>query len=58
MVAGVGVIPSTEFLKDSGVSLTKQGFVNVDKHLRVKSTEDQIIPNVFAAGDIVMYPQK
>jgi len=58
VVAGVGVVPSTCFLQDTGMSLTRQGFVNCDKHLRVLDQDNQIIPDVYAAGDIVMYPQK
>ena len=38
--------------------MTKQGFVNTDKYLRVLDTDNKVIPDVYAAGDIVMYPQK
>nr|CAB3220717.1 apoptosis-inducing factor 3-like [Phallusia mammillata] len=60
VIAGVGVIPSTEFLKDTGMSLTSHGFVNVDKHLRIvkAGTEGEVFENIFAAGDIAMFPQK
>ena len=61
LVAGVGVIPSTAFLQketSSTISMTKQGFVNTDKYLRVLDTNNKVIPDVYAAGDIVMYPQK
>jgi len=61
LVAGVGVIPSTAFLQketSSAISMTKQGFVNTDKYLRVLDTDNKVIPDVYAAGDIVMYPQK
>ena len=37
-VAVTGVVPATEFLKESGVQLTQRGFVTVDKvSLREKS---------------------
>ena len=53
MVAGVGVIPNTEFVKDCGFSLTKHGFINTDAHLRVmKSGGDsqEVLPNVYVRG--------
>ena len=72
MVAGIGVNPCTDFLKDSGISLSEHGFINVDQHLRVQEGRTSLptkrncskqkliafIPDVFAAGDVVMYPQK
>lgn len=61
MIAGVGVIPSTEFLGDSGISLTSHGFVNVDRYMRcMKKDSDgkDVFENIYAAGDIAMYPQK
>ena len=58
MIAGIGIIPSTEFLRSSGISLTSHGFVNVDRHMRVLNAETrEPIENVFAGGDIAMYPQ-
>lgn len=59
MVAGVGVIPSTEYLKDSGLSINKYGFINVDKNLRVvkEGSDDEVFENIYAAGDVAMYPQ-
>ncbi|CAH3103418.1 unnamed protein product [Porites lobata] len=50
-IQGVGVIPSTDFLKSSGVPLSSRGDVVVDKYL--KSCE-----GVFAAGDIAHFPLK
>uniref|UniRef100_A0A0B7BB79 FAD/NAD(P)-binding domain-containing protein n=1 Tax=Arion vulgaris TaxID=1028688 RepID=A0A0B7BB79_9EUPU len=49
-VMGVGVVPATDFLKDSGLSLTSRGFVTVDKHMHTN------VPDVYAAGDIVEFP--
>ena len=57
VVAGVGVIPSTDFVKDAGVSMTKHGFINTDGHLRVmKADSTEVLPNVYAAGDVAMWP--
>ncbi|KAL5017385.1 hypothetical protein ScPMuIL_006974 [Solemya velum] len=49
-VLGVGVVPATEFVKDSGIEMTGKGFIPVDKCMKTS------IPNVFAAGDIVEFP--
>ncbi|KAH9902894.1 hypothetical protein C8Q73DRAFT_635454 [Cubamyces lactineus] len=55
VVMGVGVAPATEYLKSSkGFEqvVDKGGAVHVDEYLRVKG-----IDNVYAIGDIAMYPQ-
>ncbi|RPD61014.1 hypothetical protein L226DRAFT_534661 [Lentinus tigrinus ALCF2SS1-7] len=55
VVMGVGVAPATEFLKSSkGFEnvVDKSGAVHVDEYLKVKGLE-----NVYAIGDIAMYPQ-
>lgn len=55
VVMGVGVAPATEFLKSSHgfeSALDKSGAVLVDEYLRVKGLD-----NVYAIGDIAMYPQ-
>ncbi|BFZ18859.1 hypothetical protein BsWGS_21898 [Bradybaena similaris] len=49
-VMGVGVVPATDFLKDSGLNLTSRGFISVDKHMRTN------LADVYAAGDIVEFP--
>ncbi|XP_041349641.1 apoptosis-inducing factor 3-like [Gigantopelta aegis] len=49
-VLGIGVVPSTDFLKNSGINLTSRGFVTVDKGLKTN------VAGVFAAGDIVEFP--
>ncbi|XP_071946293.1 apoptosis-inducing factor 3-like [Antedon mediterranea] len=49
-VVGIGVTPSTEFLKDSGVVMNDRGAVIVDKTM--KTNKD----NIYAAGDIVEFP--
>eukprot|EP00731_Ephydatia_muelleri_P011006 Em0005g1592a len=48
-VAGVGVVPATAFLKDSGLSMTKMGHIIVDKHLKAAA-------GVYAAGDVAQFP--
>ncbi|XP_064612325.1 apoptosis-inducing factor 3-like [Liolophura sinensis] len=50
VVLGVGVAPATEFAKDSGLNMTKQGFIQVDKKMKTN------LPDVLAAGDIVEFP--
>lgn len=50
-VQGVGVIPSTDFLKNSGVPLSNHGDVIVDKYMKA-------CEGVFAAGDIAHFPLK
>ena len=49
---GTGVSPSTDFLKNSGFTLEKDGGITVDEYLRVKGYK-----NIYAAGDIAHYPQ-
>lgn len=49
-VLGVGVVPATDFLKNSGLQLTDGGHVSVDKKMRTS------IENVYAAGDITVFP--
>ncbi|KAI0784481.1 hypothetical protein C8Q75DRAFT_779093 [Abortiporus biennis] len=57
VIMGVGMAPATEFLKKSkGFEnvVDRTGAVTVDEFLRVKGLEDK---NVFAVGDIALYPQ-
>ena len=42
----MGHIPNSEYLKDSGIELTKRGFVKVDKNCKTN------IEGIFACGDI------
>jgi len=49
-VMGIGVVPATEFLKDSGITLTQRGFVTVNKKMETN------VADVYAAGDIVEFP--
>ncbi|EIW72762.1 hypothetical protein TREMEDRAFT_67043 [Tremella mesenterica DSM 1558] len=52
VIMGTGVSPATNFLKESGFTLEKDGGVAVDEYLRVKGME-----HVYAIGDIAHYPQ-
>jgi NADPH-dependent 2,4-dienoyl-CoA reductase/sulfur reductase-like enzyme/predicted acylesterase/phospholipase RssA len=47
VVIASGVVPTTEFLKDSGVALDGDGFIQADAMLRTSAA------GVFAAGDAV-----
>jgi NADPH-dependent 2,4-dienoyl-CoA reductase/sulfur reductase-like enzyme len=49
VIIGAGVIPSTEYLK--GVELGPMGAIKVNEHFAVIGAK-----NVYAAGDIAMYP--
>ncbi|HEY7711407.1 MAG TPA: FAD-dependent oxidoreductase [Candidatus Entotheonella sp.] len=50
VVVGVGVVPATEFLRDSGLRLDeKDGSVRVNTHLQASH------PDVYAAGDIARW---
>lgn len=51
VIEGVGVRPSTDYLKDSSLGLEKDGSVAVDESFAVKGMKD-----VFAIGDIATYP--
>jgi thioredoxin reductase (NADPH) len=42
----MGHIPNSEYLKDSGIELTKRGFVKVNKNCKTN------IEGIFACGDI------
>lgn len=55
VVMGVGVAPTTAFLKGSGIELEKDGGIKVDEYLRVKSGKDT--KNVFAIGMLCLHPQ-
>ncbi|XP_003386312.1 PREDICTED: apoptosis-inducing factor 3-like [Amphimedon queenslandica] len=49
VVAGVGVMPATDYLKDSDIPLTNRGEVVVDEYMKVTD-------GVYAAGDIAKFP--
>jgi NAD(P)H-nitrite reductase large subunit len=45
VIIAVGIGPATEFLKDSGFHLERDGSLKVDKYLRVNG-----VPDVYATG--------
>jgi NADPH-dependent 2,4-dienoyl-CoA reductase/sulfur reductase-like enzyme/rhodanese-related sulfurtransferase len=47
IVMAAGLLPSTGFLEDSGISLDDQGYIEVDQHMRTNTD------GVYAAGDAV-----
>ncbi|XP_055976445.1 apoptosis-inducing factor 3 isoform X1 [Sorex fumeus] len=49
-VVGIGAVPATSFLKQSGISLDSRGFIPVNKMMQTN------VPGVFAAGDAVTFP--
>ncbi|XP_051006574.1 apoptosis-inducing factor 3 isoform X2 [Acomys russatus] len=49
-VVGIGAVPATGFLRQSGIGLDARGFIPVNKMMQTN------IPGVFAAGDAVTFP--
>ncbi|XP_006875869.1 PREDICTED: apoptosis-inducing factor 3 [Chrysochloris asiatica] len=49
-VVGIGAVPATGFLKQSGICLDSRGFIPVNKMMQTS------VPGVFAAGDAVTFP--
>ncbi|CAI4222692.1 unnamed protein product [Auanema sp. JU1783] len=50
VIAGIGVLPNTDFLKSSNIKLDKRGFIPVDKHFRTN------VDWVYAIGDVCAAP--
>ncbi|XP_042207746.1 apoptosis-inducing factor 3-like isoform X2 [Homarus americanus] len=50
VVTGVGVVPNTEFLKSSDISLNGAAYVTVNEFLETS------VPDVFCGGDIAAFP--
>src|SRR5690606_13820848 len=50
VAAAIGVIPNTEWLSGSGITLNPRRFNVVDEQMQTS------LPNVYAAGDIVHWP--
>ena len=48
----IGLVPNTEWLKDSGLELTKFGEIAIDHRAATN------IPGIFAAGDVTTVPYK
>lgn len=55
VIMGVGVAPATQFLKETGIQLERDGGVRVDEYMRVRSVPSG---DVYAIGDIAIYPQQ
>lgn len=53
VILGVGISPATNFLKESGFNLEKDGGIAVDSKLRVAGHSD-----IFAIGDIAAHPTR
>lgn len=47
IIVSIGVLPDTEFLKNSGINLGQRGEILVDKNLRTN------IQNIYAVGDAI-----
>ncbi|KAF5367161.1 hypothetical protein D9758_004001 [Tetrapyrgos nigripes] len=56
VVMGVGVAPATQFIKDSGIEVEKDGGVLVNEFLEVSKLPAGV-EGVYAIGDIAIYPQ-
>ncbi|HCS58706.1 MAG TPA: FAD-dependent oxidoreductase [Gordonia polyisoprenivorans] len=57
VVVGVGAIPSTQWLADSGVALNdRDGGVECDEYLAALGVDGTPIPGVWAAGDVAHWP--
>uniref|UniRef100_A0A1I8AVG0 Rieske domain-containing protein n=1 Tax=Steinernema glaseri TaxID=37863 RepID=A0A1I8AVG0_9BILA len=50
VVAGIGVLPNTEFLKDSGIQMDSRGFVLVSEILETN------VKDIYAIGDACAFP--
>jgi alkyl hydroperoxide reductase subunit F len=48
----IGLVPNTEWLKDSGLALSKHGEIEIDEKAATN------LPGVFAAGDVTTVPYK
>lgn len=51
VIEGVGVGPATEYLKEAGIELEKDGSVSTNESFEVKGLQD-----VYAIGDIATFP--
>ena len=48
----IGLVPNTEWLKDSGIELSRHGEIQIDARAATN------LPGVFAAGDVTTVPYK
>lgn len=51
VIEGVGVAPATEYVKDAGINLEKDGSLRTNESFEVQGLKD-----VYAIGDIATYP--
>lgn len=51
VILGIGVSPATEYLKNSGIELEKDGSVRVDDNFRINGVED-----AYAVGQPSYFP--
>lgn len=47
LISAIGVVPDTDFLKNSGLTLGKRGHILTNEHMQTN------IPNIYAGGDAV-----
>lgn len=47
LISAIGVVPDTDFLKDSGIALGKRGHILTNQQMQTN------IPNIYAGGDAV-----
>lgn len=47
LISAIGVVPDTDFLKDSGIALGKRGHILTNEQMQTN------IPNIYAGGDAV-----
>ncbi|XP_038139938.1 apoptosis inducing factor mitochondria associated 4 [Cyprinodon tularosa] len=50
VIAGIGVVPNTDFLEGSDVAVDSRKAVIVDKFMRTN------VPDIFSAGDVTSFP--
>ncbi|KAJ3327139.1 hypothetical protein HDU76_012323 [Blyttiomyces sp. JEL0837] len=51
VIIGAGVVPKTDYLKGSGITLDRDQGITVDAHMQVPNVD-----GVFAIGDVARYP--
>lgn len=50
VISNTGIIPNTEFLKNTDIELDQKGYILTDRHLRTN------ISNIYAGGDAISCP--
>ncbi|CAM1325098.1 AIFM3 (predicted) [Pycnogonum litorale] len=49
-LVGMGVVPSVDYIKSSGIELNEKNQIIVDEYLKTS------VPDIYAAGDIIEFP--